>query len=128
MITLFELLIAVFMEKQTKKDPRNSSLPSSQTDPDETSTRPGPKGKGKRQNDALSGNTRTRETIQVAKVASCEGCGEDLHDIPANGQERRTKIDIIFEKVVSHVDAEIKVCPRCDTHLSLIHISEPTRL
>jgi len=28
--------------------------------------------------------------------------------------KRRTKIDIIFEKVLSHVDAEIKVCPRCN--------------
>ena len=32
---------------------------------------------------------------------------------PCDGHERRTKIDIIFEKVVSHVDAEIKQCPRC---------------
>jgi len=116
MIMLFELLIAVFMERQTKKDTRNSSLPSSQTDPDETSSRPGPKGKGKRHNGALAGNTRTVETTQVAKVTDCECCGEDLDDTPVSGHERRTKIDIIFEKVVSHVDAEIKVCPRCKTH------------
>ncbi len=115
MIMLVELLIAVFMEKQTKKDNRNSSLPSSQTDQDETSTHPGTKGKGKEHNGALSGNTRTVETIQVAKVKDCECCGEDLDDTPATGHERRTKIDIIFEKVVSHVDAEIKVCPRCET-------------
>jgi transposase-like protein len=36
-----------------------------------------------------------------------------LDEIPATGHERRTKVDIIFEKVVSHVDAEIKVCPQC---------------
>ena len=29
--------------------------------------------------------------------------------------ERRTKIDIVFEKVVEHVDAEIKQCPTCKT-------------
>jgi len=115
MITLFELLIAVFMEKQTKKDTRNSSLPSSQTDKDETSPHPGANGKGKEHNGTLSENTRTVETIQVAKVTECECCGEALDDIPASGDERRTKIDIIFEKVVSHVDAEIKVCPQCDT-------------
>ena len=28
--------------------------------------------------------------------------------------ERRTKIDIVFEKVVEHVDAEVKQCPVCD--------------
>ena len=39
MILLFELLIAVFMEKKTKKNGRNSSRPSSQTDKDKTSKR-----------------------------------------------------------------------------------------
>ncbi|MDP1951088.1 MAG: hypothetical protein Q8K59_08365 [Nitrosomonas sp.] len=28
--------------------------------------------------------------------------------------ERRTRIDIVFEKVIDHVDAEIKCCPACD--------------
>jgi transposase len=113
MIMLFELLIAVFMERTTRKNNRNSSIPSSQTDKDTTST--GTTGKGKKQNDALSANTRTVETVQVAKVKDCEVCGEDLNDTPAIGHERRTKIDIIFEKVVNHVDAELKICPRCDT-------------
>lgn len=111
MIMLFELLIAVFMEKTTRKNSRNSSMPSSQTDKDITFT--GTNGKGKKQNGALSGNTRTVETTQVAKVKDCEFCGESLEDTPAIGRERRTKIDIIFEKVVNHVDAEIKICTRC---------------
>jgi hypothetical protein len=113
MIMLFELLIAVFMEKNTRKNNRNSSIPSSQTDKDTTAVT-GTNGKGKKQNDALSGNTRTVETTQVAKVKDCEFCGEALDDIPVTGHERRTKIDIIFEKVVNHVDAEIKICPHCD--------------
>ena len=33
--------------------------------------------------------------------------------MPCQGYERRTRIDIVFEKVVSHVDAEIKQCPQC---------------
>lgn len=113
MIMLFELLIAVFMEKTTRKNNRNSSIPSSQTGKDTTST--GTTGKGKKQNGALSENTRTVETLLVAKVKDCEVCGEDLNNTPAIGHERRTKIDIIFEKVVNHVDAELKICPRCDT-------------
>ena len=113
MIMLFELLIAVFMERTTRKNNRNSSIPSSQTGKDTTSA--GTTGKGKKQNDALSGNTRTVETVQVAKVKDCEVCGEDLNDTPPIGHERRTKIDIIFEKVVNHVDAELKICPRCNT-------------
>ncbi len=112
MIMLFEVLIAVFMEKETRKNNRNSSMPSSQTGKDSTST--GANGKGKKHNGALSENTRTVETTQVAKVKDCEFCGESLDDISATEHERRTKVDIIFEKVVSHVDAEIKVCPRCN--------------
>ena len=115
MIMLFELLIAVFMEKKTKKNNRNSSIPSSQTGKDETSTQSGTNGKGKKENGALSQNTRTVETTQVVNVSDCQFCGEPLDDTPATEHERRTKIDIIFEKVVSHVDAEIKVCPRCNT-------------
>lgn len=114
MIMLFELLIVVFMEKKTKKNNRNSSKPSSQTGRDKTSTQSGSNGKGKEQDGALSANTRTVETTQVTKVMDCQFCGEALDDTPACEHERRTKIDIIFEKVVSHVDAEIKVCPRCN--------------
>jgi transposase len=111
MIMLFELLIAVFMEKKTRKNNRNSSIPSSQTDKDRTFT--GAHGKGKKHNDELSENIRTVETIQVAEVKDCQFCGQSLDDTPATSHERRTKVDIIFEKVVSHVDAEIKICPQC---------------
>ena len=45
MVTLFEVLIAVFMEKRTVKNTRNSSLPSSQTGKDESASKPGSKGK-----------------------------------------------------------------------------------
>ena len=114
MLMLFELLMAVFMEKRTAKDNSNSSLPSSQSAKhDDTATRPGSKPKGKAQNDARAGNTRTIETVQIAPVTVCETCGEDLGDTPCQGHERRTRIDIIFEKVVSHVDAEIKRCRQC---------------
>jgi len=116
MLMLFEVLMAVFMEKHTTKDNSNSSLPSSQTaKEDNTATHPGAKGKGKSQNDALSGNTRTVETVQIAPVNQCGICGEDLSNTPCQGHERRTRIDIIFEKVVSHVDAEIKQCPGCQS-------------
>jgi len=35
------------------------------------------------------------------------------NDVPCTHHERRTKIDIVFEKVVEHVDAEVKQCPTC---------------
>jgi transposase len=116
MMTLFDLLVAIFMEKTTTKSNRNSSKPSSQTSKDETATgHPGSKGKGKAENDASSSNTRTVEKVQVATVTLCENCGEDLADTRCLGHERRTMIDIVFEKVTTHVDAEIKTCPVCKT-------------
>ncbi len=114
MLMLFEVVLAVFMEKSTRKDSTNSSIPPSQTQKDETTPpHSGSHGKGKAQNDAHCGNTRTLETTQVAKCEACDTCGEDLSDTPYQGHERRTRIDIVFEKVVTHIDAEIKVCPRC---------------
>ena len=114
MLMLFEVLMAVFMERHTTKDNSNSSKPSSQTPKDDTAiTRAGANGKGKAHNEARCANTRTVETVQVAEVNECESCAEDLSNTAPVGHERRTRIDIIFEKVVSHVDAQIKSCPQC---------------
>ena len=104
MLMLFEVLMAVFMEKRTPKNSTNSGLPSSQTAKDETAAAgPGAKGKGPPQRDIRSGNTRTVESIEVAAKA-CGRCGEDLSDAPCDGHERRTEIDIVFEKTERHVD------------------------
>ena len=114
LLMLLELLMAVFMEKHTPKTSANSGRPSSQTPKDETAiSRPGHHSKGKKLDQARSANTRTVETIQIARVAFCEHCGEDLHTARCRGHERRTQIDIVFEKVVTHIDAEIKRCPKC---------------
>ncbi|MHB8347234.1 MAG: hypothetical protein ACYDHM_08615 [Acidiferrobacterales bacterium] len=51
----------------------------------------------------------------MSKVSFCEECGEDLHKVRCKGHERRTQIDIVFEKVVTHIDAEIKSCPHFGT-------------
>ena len=114
LLMLLQLLMAVFMEKHTSKTSTNSSRPSSQTPKDESAiSRPGTHAKGKALDQARSCNTRTVETVEVAKLTFCEHCGEDLRKVPCRGHERRTKIDIVFEKVVVHVDAEIKRCPHC---------------
>jgi transposase len=114
MLTLFSILMAVFMEKTTKKTNKNSSKPSSQTDKDETTPpETGTKGKGPRQNDEITGNTRTVISIETLKVNDCANCGEDLTKTACDQLERRTKIDIIFEKTEEHFDAECKTCPTC---------------
>lgn len=111
LLMLLELVLAVFMEKTTRKDSTNSSKPSSQTQADESATtNAGSKRKGPAQNGAVSTHTRTVETVQVVAVDACHRCGEDLSGAACQGHERRTLIDLVFEKVVTHVDAEIKVC------------------
>jgi transposase len=116
LLMLLRVLMAVFMEKHTLKNSANSSKPSSQTPKDETAiTRAGTHSKGKVYHETRSVNTRTVESVQISKVSFCEDCAEDLHKVPCQGYERRTQIDIVFEKVVTHVDAEIKLCPHCGT-------------
>jgi len=114
LLMLLRVLMAVFMEKATPKNSANSSRPSSQSEKDESAlSHAGTHTKGKAYDPSRSANTRTVESVEVSKVSACEECGEDLRGVRPDGHERRTQIDIVFEKVVSHVDAEIKSCPHC---------------
>ena len=123
LLMLLQLLMAalpaawpVFLEKTTLKTHANSSKPSSQTPKDESALRhTGTHTKGRATDPSRSGNTRTVETVTVSKVCFCETCGEDLRAVRPHGHERRTQIDIVFERVLTHVDAEIKSCPHCET-------------
>jgi len=115
MFMIMELMLSIFLEKKTRKDNKNSSIPSSQTDKDESAldSHKGSNGKGKKESSKSVNNTRTKETVSVSEVYNCDNCGEDLTDIKSTESERRTKIDIVFEKIVEHVDAQIKQCPSC---------------
>src|SRR5487761_2325932 len=116
LLMLLKVLMAGFMEKNTPKNSTNSSKPASRNPKDDTAlTRPGAHGKGKVLSETRSANTRTVESYELSKVGFCEECGEDLHKVRCQGHERRTQIDIVFEKVVTHIDAEIKSCPQCGT-------------
>jgi hypothetical protein len=116
MFMLINLLISIFLEKTTKKNNKNSSKPSSQTEKDESSTtHTGTHGKGKQESDAIASNTRTIETVTLSRVTQCHICGQVLTDAECEPIERRTKIDIVFETVIEHVDAEIKYCTNCDS-------------
>jgi transposase len=115
MLMLINLLISIFLEKTTRKNTKNSSKPSSQTEKDESAiTHVGAKGKGKAESNTTASNTRTIESVTLAKVTQCDICGQDLSKTACSHHERRTKIDIVFEKVVLHVDAEVKHCDHCD--------------
>ncbi len=113
LLLIVELILSIFLEKKTRKNNRNSCIPSSQTDKDSTALPTSKsKGKGKRVSGEVS-NTRMVETVTISKAATCTGCGNSLTGITCHQHERRTRIDIVFEKVAEHVDAEIKQCPNC---------------
>jgi hypothetical protein len=111
---IIELILAIFLERSTNKNSKNSSKPSSQTDKDESAlSHAGSNGKGKRENKDQAKNTRVKETVTISQVLTCDVCAEDLSKVSCIDHERRTKIDIVFEKVIDHVDAEVKRCPTC---------------
>ncbi|PIE57988.1 MAG: hypothetical protein CSA33_05910 [Desulfobulbus propionicus] len=47
-------------------------------------------------------------------MVNCDVCGVNLSKTPGKGHKKRSKFDIVFEKVVEHIDAEIKQCPNCE--------------
>lgn len=112
---IVDLILSIFLERTTKKNPRNSSIPSSQSDADESAL--GLKGRSnkKRNNHGSPRNGTVKTSVTVSPVDQCGHCGESLTSETCIGHERRTKIDILFEKVIEHVDAEIKECPTCHT-------------
>jgi transposase len=116
MFLIIELILSIFLERTTPKTSANSSLPPSQTEKsDDTALHPGSKGKGNPLGNATVSHRRVNETITIAPVQTCKVCGENLAHTVCVEHERRTKIDIVFEKVVEHIDAEIKQCPTCHT-------------
>jgi len=114
MFVIIELIVAIFLERSTKKNSKNSNIPSSQTDKDESALEHlGSNSKGNNENNATANNIRIKESVNLSKVIQCDTCGEDLSKTPNQQCERRTKIDIVFEKVVEHIDVQIKRCPSC---------------
>lgn len=114
LILLVELMLVIFLEKKTKKNSRNSGKPSSQTSKDESSvSQPGSHSKGKPEHNFAFDNAKVSETVEINKVTECDICGSNLSNVKSTSKERRTKIDILFEKTIMHVDAEIKTCPDC---------------
>ena len=79
LLTLFEVLMAVFMEKSTPKNSRNASVPPSQTPKDDaTAAQPGTQSKGRDPTLERARHTRTVETVAIATVSRCASCGACL--------------------------------------------------
>ncbi len=108
LLMLIKLLLTVLMEKITRKTSRNSGLPPSQTDKDESARRTGSNGKGPKPNQQTGDNLRTTTVEETIVVDACDACGADLHDVDPVDRECRVLYDIVFEVVERRVEAEIK--------------------
>lgn len=115
LLSLFRLLMAVFMERGTPKGPRNSGLPSSQADDDDDTARarPGAKGKGPKARAGRAAAGRMVAERRTARARECGACGRGLEGVEPSGHERRVLVDIVFETRELTVEAEVKACPRC---------------
>ena len=114
MCRLLGILIAIFLEKTTKKTSTNSSIPPSQTDKDETNKAPGKdRDTSAAENSMTSENFETTTVEEVSTVEVCDSCGTDLSDVEPCAREQRVLRDIKFTVVDLKVDAEIKDCPEC---------------
>ncbi len=115
LITLMSVLIAVLLEKTTRKTSANSGLPPSQTEKDETARRTGKgdSGTGARPNLQTGDNLRKTTVEETVTVEACDACGADLSGVDPVERERRILYDIVFEVVERRVDAEVKECPEC---------------
>ncbi|SER52485.1 hypothetical protein SAMN05421690_103419 [Nitrosomonas sp. Nm51] len=88
-----ELILAIFLERSTKKNNKNSSIPTSQTEKDESALgHPGSNGKGKSENKDQARNTRVKETVTVSQVLTCNVCAEDLSNVACIDHERRVSL------------------------------------
>ena len=115
LFTLLGILIAVLLEKTTRKTSANSGLPPSQTEKDETArdTGKGASGKGARPNLQTGDNLRKTTVEETVTVEACDACGADLSGIDPVERERRILYDIVFEVVERRVEVEVKECPDC---------------
>ena len=96
LITLMRVLIAALLEKTTPKTSNNSSIPPSQTDPDETKRSRRKKSKDT-PDDRVDGDGLRKVTEEeTVTVETCERCGADLSDLEPCGHECRVIYDIIF--------------------------------
>ena len=111
---LLEVLIAIFLEKTTKKTSKNSSIPPSQTGKDETKKSPRKNRDTSEAENSMTGeNFETTTVEEISTVEVCDSCGTDLSDIEPSAREQRVLLDIKYTVIKLKVDAEIKDCPKC---------------
>jgi transposase len=111
LISLFEIMITVFLEKKPRKTSSNSGLPPSQGFGSNGNRNTNTTDRQKFTNEVS--NIRTTDTAVTITPEGCHNCGADLFQQEVTGTEDRLKIDIFFEVIRHTVTCEIKECEMC---------------
>ncbi|MBF0366406.1 MAG: transposase [Oligoflexia bacterium] len=111
MMSILEIVVAVLLEKKTRKNSSNSGLPPSKNNGSNGNRN---KNSGQRANlgDQIQ-NTRNITNEEVTTPAECSNCGIDLSQEKSLKSETRKKIDILYEIITTVVTAKIVECPKC---------------
>ncbi len=112
------MLIKHLFESQSKNfESNNSGIPLSQSEPDQAASDSNNPVNGKKrthQRGAFNSRTQT-VTVETVEPTLCDQCQSDLTNEPIHIKQRRTLIDIKFEKTVQHIDIYQKICSTCQT-------------
>ena len=113
LMPLLTLLLAVLLEKTTRKTSRNSSIPPSQVEEDATAQRASPAQRAAKAHDRTSPNLQKVTPEETVTVEACDRCGADLSEVAPSDRERRVLYDIVLQVIEQRVEAEVKQCPDC---------------
>ena len=94
---LSEILIAILLEKTTRKTSRNSSIPPSQTGKDETRKAPEKNRDTGAARNSMTGENFQKTTVEkISTVETCDSCGTDLSDNEPSAREQRILFNLKY--------------------------------
>jgi len=114
MLTVLNVVVALFLEKKVRKTSSNSGLPpSSSFGSTGNRNKEGSEYKRKVLEKTKLKNRSESETSEKITPFKCSGCKYDLQSVEVSGSETRESIDIIYQVQKHSVTCEIKECPQC---------------
>ena len=117
LLSLFEVILTIFLEKKTRKNSGNSGIPPSQdtgSKNDRNGDREQKGKKGSTKGECLD-NVHVTTKEETVSPQKCSNCGNGLKFVEVAEVETRKKIDIFYEVVEESVNSEHKKCPNCET-------------
>lgn len=112
MMLVIDIVVAVLLEKKTRKNSSNSGLPPSKNN-GSNGNRNKDVNKSQEKKGSQLENTRKVETSETVSVSSCSSCGTNLKNTEVKETETRKKIDIVYEITEHTVISQSRECPNC---------------